>query len=150
MKRIAFLTGKWAGRALIFRGTAEPLELIQTEDAQFKLDGLLLMIEGVGKTVTEGLPVLQALGIISYDDESATYRMRAFNDGRFLETELTLLDDRDELNWGFAIGEVQTKSVLRMNEKGEWTELHEITMGSQPSKKLMEIIVRPTSGNNGT
>jgi hypothetical protein len=29
-----------------------------------------------------------------------------------------------------------------MNAKGEWTEIHEITIGSQPAKKLMEITVR--------
>ena len=30
--------------------------------------------------------------------------MRAFNDGRFLETELKLLGDGDGLTWGFALG----------------------------------------------
>ena len=49
------------------------------------------MIEGVGRTKSTGEPVLQAFGIISYDDESATYRIRAFNDGRFLETQVKLL-----------------------------------------------------------
>jgi hypothetical protein len=35
---------------------------------------------------------LQALGLISFDDETGTYRMRAFNGGRWLETEVKLLD----------------------------------------------------------
>jgi hypothetical protein len=71
--------------------------------------------------------------------------MRAFNDGRFLETEIELLHDGDGLTWGFAIGEVKTESELRMNDKGEWTEFHEITIGSQSPKKLMEVTVRPIS-----
>jgi hypothetical protein len=142
MRKLSFLAGKWTGRARQFRGTAEPLELSQTEEAQFKLDGLILVIEGTGKTLSEGQPVLQALGIISYDDESATYHMRAFNDGRFLETELKLLSDTQGLAWGFTMGDIQTKSVLRISEKGEWTELHEIAIGFQLSKKLMEMTVR--------
>jgi hypothetical protein len=143
MKKLGFLIGKWIGEARVPRGSGEPVELSQTEQAQYKLDGLILMIEGFGQPKSGGQPALQALGLISYDDESKTYHMRAFNDGRFLETEVKLLDDGNGLTWGFALGEVKTKSVLRINENGEWTELHEITIGSQPPKKLMELTVRP-------
>jgi hypothetical protein len=146
MSKVSFLAGKWVGRSSLLRGgAAEPLELLQTEEAQFKLDGLILMIEGIGRTKSGGQPVLEALGIISFDDESGTYRLRAFNDGRFLETELKLLDDGDGLTWGFASGDVRTRSVLRMNDKGEWTELHEITIGSQAPKKFMELTVQPVN-----
>jgi hypothetical protein len=68
--------------------------------------------------------------------------MRAFNDGRFLETEIKLLEEGKGMTWGFALGEIKTKSLLRINENGEWTELHEIIVGSQPSRKLMEVAVR--------
>jgi len=44
--------------------------------------------------------------------------------------------------WGFALGEIKTKSVMRINEKDEWTELHQITIGSQPPKRPTEIGVR--------
>jgi len=40
---------------------------------------------------------------------------------------------------GFAFGEFRTSSVMYINDKGEWTELHEITIGSQPSKRFMEM-----------
>ena len=59
----------------MLRGPSESVELLQTEEAQYKLDGLILVIAGVGRTKSRGQPVLQAFGIISYDDESATYRM---------------------------------------------------------------------------
>ena len=124
------------------RGTGEPMELIQTEVAQYRLDALIVTIEGVGRTKSDCEPSFQALGIISYDDESKTYHMRAFNDGRFLETEIGLLEEGQGMTWGFALGEIRTKSVMRINGKGEWTELHEITIGSQPPKKLMELVVR--------
>jgi hypothetical protein len=68
--------------------------------------------------------------------------MRAFNDGRFLETEIKLLEEGKGMTWGFALGKIKTKSRLRINEHDEWTELHEITMGSEPPKKLMELAVR--------
>ena len=143
MKKLGFLTGKWSGEARLLRGSGEPLELIQTEEAQYKLDGLILVIEGVGRSKPDGKAALQALGIISYDDEAGAYRMRAYNDGRYLETELKLAENGKGISWGFVLGEIKTSSVLRINEKGEWTELAEITIGSQPPRKFMELTVSP-------
>jgi len=142
MKQLAFLAGKWAGEARLLRGPGEPLVLVQTEEAQFKLGGLILEIEGIGRTMPDNKPALEALAIISFDDETGTYSMRAFNDGRFLETDVKLLADGKSLTWGFALGQIRTSSVLRINEKGEWTELAEITIESQPARKLLELSVR--------
>jgi hypothetical protein len=142
MRKLAFLTGKWTGEANLLRGATEFVELLQTEEAQYKLDGLILVIEGVGRTASGGQALLQAFGIISYDDESETYRLRAFNDGRFLETEVKLLEQGKGMTWGFALGEIKTKSVLWINERGEWTEFAEIFIGPQSPKKLLELTVR--------
>lgn len=101
------------------------------------------MIEGIGRSRPDGKVALQALGIISYDDEAGKYRMRAFNDGRYLETEVKLAENGKGIAWGFVFGEIKTSSVLRINEKGEWTELAEITIGSQPPRKFMELTVSP-------
>jgi hypothetical protein len=49
MKRLGFLIGKWAGEARLFRGSVEQLELSQTEYAEYRLDGLILVIEGIGR-----------------------------------------------------------------------------------------------------
>jgi len=141
MQRLNFLVGNWSGEAHIFRTGAEAAELMQTERAEYKLDNLLLMIEGVGRNRVDGSAVLQALGIISYDDAAGAYWMRAYNDGRYLETQVKLGVGGDELTWGFTLGEVRTQSVLWLNEQGQWTELHEIVIGAQPARKLMEVRV---------
>lgn len=141
MKRLSFLIGRWAGDARILRGPGETVELNQQEEAQYKLDGLILTIEGIGRRKSDGKPALQALGFVSYDDNSGRYIMRAFNDGRYLETELKLADDGRGIMWGFAIGEIKTSSTLRLNEEGDWTELTEITIGAQPPRKFMELRV---------
>lgn len=141
MKKLSFLVGKWAGEARLLRGPGQWVSVVQTEDVQYKLDGLILVIEGVGMSKAENKPMLQALGVISYEDESTTYRMRAFNDGRFLESEVMLLDDGKGITWGFSLGQMKTSSRLRITDKGDWTEIAEITFGSQPTQKLMELTV---------
>jgi len=145
MQKLAFLIGKWRGEARLLRGPNQWLDLHQTEEAQFKLDGLLLLIEGLGRPKADGQPVLQALGIISFDDETSTYRMRAFNDGRFLESEVKLLDQPNAITWGFTLGPFKTNSILRINDRGEWTELAELTINTDPPKKLLELTVHRVS-----
>ena len=142
MKKLSFLIGKWSGEARVFRGP-EPLELIQTEEAQYKLDGLLLIIEASGRKKVDGSLALQAYGIVSFDDETNTYRFRAYNDGRWLESQVKLLEDGKGITWGFFLGPIKTSARLLINERGEWTELHEITIGAQAPRKFMELVVRP-------
>jgi len=128
-------------------------DLGQTEAAEYKLGGLVLVIEGVGKTKA-GEAALQAYGIISFDDESATYRMRAFNDGRFLETEVRLLEpdgsqQTNGMTWGFKLGDFRTASTLRINEDGDWTEVAELFIGDQLPRKLLELTVHKVDGVAG-
>ena len=145
MKKLEFLAGEWSGDASVLRGAGQLVDLVQTESAQFKLDGLLLAIEGVGRSKIDGRPALQALGLISFDDEAGTYWMRAFNDGRWLETEVKLADGENSISWGFALGEYRTTTVLRINDKGEWTELGQLTIGDRPPRKMIYLRVHRIS-----
>jgi hypothetical protein len=39
MRKLSFLVGKWSGEARMLRGPGEPIEMKQTEEAEYKLDG---------------------------------------------------------------------------------------------------------------
>ena len=142
MKLLSFLVGNWSGHARMQRPQGEPIELAQTENAQYKLDGLVLLIEGTGRTVSDGKAALQALATISYDDEAKVYRMRAYNNGRYMETELKLAESGKGLTWGFTMGQIKTSSILAINDQGEWTEAGEIAIGAQPPRKFLDLTVR--------
>ncbi|MBV9157600.1 MAG: hypothetical protein JO097_15150 [Acidobacteriaceae bacterium] len=144
MKKLEFLVGDWSGEATILRAPGQFAEMTQTESAQFKVDGLVLIVEGVGRTKTDGKPALQALGLISFEDETGTYRMRAFNDGRWLETEVKLLEGKS-ISWSFALGAFKTTTVLRINESGEWTEHGELVINDRAPQKFLDLTVRRIS-----
>jgi len=146
MKKLSFMVGKWSGQASVLRASGQFVALSQTEEAQFELDGLVLIIRGIGRAKSDDKLALQALGLISFDDESGTYSMRAFNDGRWLESDVKLAPGGGAITWGFTLGEMKTASLLRLNEKGEWTEHAELTIGAQPPLKLMDLTVRRVSG----
>jgi hypothetical protein len=141
MQKLSFLVGHWKGEARMLRGPAGMAELVQAETVEYRLHGLVLIIEGVGQ-LQDGSAALQALGVVSFDDSSGAYSMRAFNDGRFLETEVKLLESGKGMTWGFQLGDFKTQSILRIDERGAWTELTELTIGEQPPRKLLELAVR--------
>ena len=143
MKKLSYLSGTWSGEVRMLRG-GDFVTLQQLEDVQYKLGGLALMIEGTGRTLSDQTIVAQALGIISYDDETEAYRIRAWVDGRMLESEVKLLDDGKGLRWGFGVGEIRSHSELKVDENGVWTETAEVVIGSQPARKLMDLTVRHT------
>jgi hypothetical protein len=143
MKNLGFLVGKWSGEDRVWRGPGEPLDLAQTENVQYKLDGLVLLIEGVGRNKSDGKPAFQALATVSYDEATGAYRMRAYNNGRYLETDLKLADSGQGFSWGFTFGQVKTNYVMRIDEKGQWTEVGEMTVNGQPPRKFVELTVRP-------
>lgn len=87
MQKLAFLIGHWSGPLTITRGPGEVLKLTQTENVEYKLDGLVLLIEG--KSIgSDGKVAFNALATVAYDDASHSYRFRAYNEGRYLDTEL--------------------------------------------------------------
>ena len=55
---------------------------------------------------------------------------------------MKLLDDGNGMSWGFSLGDITTRSILRINDEGEWTETAEITIGARPPQKLMDLVVR--------
>jgi hypothetical protein len=142
MKQLDFLAGKWSGPASVSRGPGEPMKLTQSEVVQFKMDGLVMLVEGTGRDAA-GKIVFQALATICYDDASSTYRFRAYNDGHYLDTELQVTAKGFE--WGYTAGPLKVNNVMRVNEKGEWAETTESTYGAAPPRKSVEMALRRQS-----
>ena len=143
MKKLDFLVGKWSGEGSVQRGPGAAIEFAQTEEVQSKLDGLVLLIEGTGRNRSDGKVAFRALATVAWDEEAAAYRFRAFNDGRYLETELKLAETGKGFAWGFNFGPGKTSYTMRINEKGEWTEVGEYLADGQSPRKIIQLTVRP-------
>jgi hypothetical protein len=139
MKKLDFLAGKWSGDASVSRGPGDPMKVMQSENIQFKLDGLVLLIEGAARNA-DGKIVFQALATVSYDDSSSVYRFRSYNDGRYLETELKVIPQG--FSWGFEAGPLKVSNNMRLNEKGEWVEVTESAYGATPPRKSVEMVLK--------
>jgi hypothetical protein len=139
MRKLSFLAGHWSGPVTVIRGPGEPLHLTQTEDVEYKLDGLVLLIEGKSTSV-DGKTLFSALATVAYDDASHTYHFRAYHDGHYLDTELSVLDHG--FSWGFTSGPAHIMNTMHLTAKGEWDESTEVTVGSNPPHRSVEMLLQ--------
>ena len=139
MRKLSFLAGHWSGPVNIVRGAGEPLHLTQTEDVAYKLDGLILLVEGKS-TSAEGKVIFSALATIAYDDASHTYRFRAYNDGHYLDTELSV--PANGFSWSFTAGPAHIVNTMHLNGKGEWDEVTEATVDSNPPHRSVDMLLQ--------
>jgi hypothetical protein len=136
MRKLSFLAGHWSGPAATFRGPGEAVHLVQTEDVEYKLDGLVLLIQGKSSSA-DGKVLFSALATIAYDDASHTYRFRAYNDGHYLDTELSLLTNG--FSWSFTSGPAHIVNTMHLTGNGEWDEVTDVTVGSNPPHRSVDM-----------
>lgn len=137
MKKLAFLVGQWQGDATITRAPGGPIQVRQTEQVQFKLDGLVLLIEGTGRDTKTGDVAFNALATVSFDEATKTYRFRAHNDGRYLETEL-IVGDRS-FEWGYTTGPAMVTNRMAVDESGRWIEHTDVVVNNGPPQRLVQM-----------
>jgi hypothetical protein len=125
MEKFKFLVGTWTGDATISPGEGPQLTIRQTEEVMYKLDGVVLLIEGTGRD-DSGKVVFNALAIVSYDPNSGTYRIRAWNAGNFVETEIKT--SGKGFDWGFDRGPVSMTNHMTVDEQGRWSETSEVVL----------------------
>ena len=142
MKKLDWLVGNWKGEGWIQMGPQGRKEFTQTEAIQTKLDGLVLVIEGQGKSKEDGSPVHTALAFLSYDEGAKTFRWRAFTaEGR--QTDTVAKVGTKTLEWGMEIPERgRVRYTIHLNEKGEWFEVGEICPDGQTWHKFFEMTLQ--------
>lgn len=139
MQKLSFLAGRWSGPVTIVRGPGEALHLTQTENIEYKLDGLVLLVEGKS-TGADGKVAFSALATIAYDDTSHTYRFRAYHDGRYLDTELSVPENG--FSWSFTAGPARVVNTMHLTEKGQWNEVTMVAVGSNPPLRSVEMLLQ--------
>lgn len=139
MRKLSFLAGHWSGPISVSRGPGEPVKLTQTEEIEYKLDGLVLLIEGTSRNA-EGKVAFNALATVAYDDATHTYRIRAYNDGHYVDTELTVA--ANGFSWGFDSGPAHIVNTMHLTDKGEWSEATDVTIGGNPPHRSVDMLLQ--------
>jgi hypothetical protein len=139
MHKLGFLAGRWSGPVTIMRGPGETLHFTQSEDVQYKLGGVVLLVEGKS-TSADGKAQFGALATIAFDDATRTFRIRAYNNGHYVDTELSVL--ADGFSWSFPAGPVRIVNSMHLTAKGEWQEVTEATVGNALPQRSVEMLLQ--------
>lgn len=129
MKKLEFLAGKWVGPASAQTGPGKTVQLNQTEQIEYRLDDLLLTIEGTGRDPESGKVLFHAFAVVSYDEAAGEYAIRAYSDGRKIDSRLE--SDGKGFAWSMSVGNgVNVRHVMRLTDKGNWSETSVVKLPS--------------------
>jgi hypothetical protein len=142
MKKLDWLVGHWKGTGWMQMGPQGRKEFTQTETIEGKLDGLVLVIEGQGKSKENGATIHGALAFVSYDEGAKVFRWRAFTaEGRQTDTEAKV--GANTLAWEVEIPQRgRMRYTIKLTEKGEWFEVGEMTQDGQTWQKFFEMTLQ--------
>lgn len=143
MKRLDFLVGQWTGEGWIEFVPGQRRTFRETESVQLKVDGEILLIDGLGKGKVPGKDeegtVHSAFTVVSYDEKAKVFRWRAYRaGGNWIDTEAKVGDK--SLEWGFhdeRVGDI--RFTIRLNEKGQWFEVGESSADRKAWRKFFEM-----------
>jgi hypothetical protein len=142
MRRLAFLHGTWRGEGVTNTGPGQQARAAVLEKAQPRLDGSVLLVEGLGWEGTQGQAdyrvVHQALGVVSYDERRGGWAMRAYRGGGWVDAEVTVGDG--ELVWAFeAPGAGRIRYTIRLDELGRWHEVGDRSSDGRQWHRFFEM-----------
>jgi hypothetical protein len=155
MKKLSFLVGEWKGTAWMMPPQGKKETIVQTEKVEWRLDGTVLMIEGLGKVKNPetGQEEVghEALGIVNYDVENKTYRFHAYTaEGRATEADAEV--GENSLIWQIAVPNGFTvRYTIEINDSGQWFEIGEYSRDGQNWSQFFEMTLdRVNEDKQGT
>ncbi|MFC2129487.1 hypothetical protein ACFLQX_01770 [Bacteroidota bacterium] len=123
VSKLSMMEGQWAGSGWMIQRDGQRHEFTQTENAQFKLDNTLLLVEGKGKI--EGEIIHQALACISYNKEEGNYHFTSWlPNGQTGNFKAELIEGK--FYW---YPNDYVRNIFDLNENGQWHEIGEKNRG---------------------
>lgn len=125
MKKMQWMIGKWEGEAWYMQGQDKKVTLVQTENIQSQLDGLVFTIEGIGREKEK--MVFHAFAVLSFDTSAKKYLMRAFTkEGNFIDAETRM--EEKAFVWGFTNPQLgKVRYTISLTDPNIWYEVGEFS-----------------------
>jgi hypothetical protein len=104
MNSLSQLAGQWHGNATITQPGGVVVHVAQEETIEYKLDSLLLQVEGVGRNKTDLSSIsFHALALINYNASKKNYEMKSYlKDGKQTDAFFRIVE-QNRYDWGFDV-----------------------------------------------
>lgn len=132
MKKLNFLTGDWKGSGWVYLRNGQRSDFNEKENIQWKLDSLLLVIEGLGTTdnSTGGKTqiVHNAYAIVYYNNQTGNYHWQSFiSSGQSMLSQASLLND-STIVWQMDISpQMKIRYTIAISGGKFWNEIGEMS-----------------------
>ncbi len=139
VKQVTFLEGNWSGEGWMQMGQGSKEEFTQVETVEMKLDGAVLLIEGIGHSKGENpKKIHHALALVSFDPEDKNLVFSSFVAGR-QRLEVVPQISENTFIWSFSPpngGQIRY-SIQVINNT--WDEAGEYSRDGQTWYKFFEM-----------
>ena len=131
MKAFDAWAGKWHGEGTIQMGPGEPKKTTVEETIEFKLDGMILLVEGIGRSpdlqTSENKIVHHALAILSYEQATNVYKFNTYlKDGKSAQAWFNIVKENN-YQWGFDVPGGKIKYSITIHSGNLWNEVGEFS-----------------------
>lgn len=144
--KLSFLEGNWEGGGWVQTGPDERIEFRQTELVETRLDGGLLLVEGIGHDTGDApRRVHHALAVAAYDPITDSVRWLAFVPGRPVVDVEPLIGD-GHMQWGF---EPAPGARVRFRidvEERTWHQVGEFSRDGESWHEFIEMTLMRRDG----
>jgi hypothetical protein len=135
MEAVAWLDGEWEGSGWVQMGP-ERHAFSQTESVTRRLDGLILVIDGLGRAADSGEVVHSAFAVVRVHE--GEYRISAYtHHGQYLDVPAQVAPGT--LVWGFRGPQGQIRFTITHTESDEWHEIGEATQDGEKWFQFLEM-----------
>jgi len=146
MKKLNFLVGRWKGEGWVQFGPGQRQMVNAIESVQPRLGGEVLLIEGLGKTKTEGnqpeVTGHDAIAFLYYDAKAKIFKFQAHRAGGLAVDCEAKVTDRS-FEWGFQDEHAGTlRFTMKLTDKGEWFEVGEMSRDGKTWHKFFEMTLQ--------
>jgi hypothetical protein len=143
MKVFKAWEGFWQGEGLARMSPGEPGKSTVDERITFKLDGAVVLVEGIGKvkspTTNSDSVVHQALGILSYDAQNSQYRFKTYlADGKSQDAWFSVLS-ATRYQWGFDTPRGKIRYTIILDTTSSWNETGEFSADGKTWTTFFEM-----------
>ncbi len=133
--------GNWKGEGWIQPGPGTPQKSIVDEHIEYKLDGMIVTVEGTGKSPDdEGKIVHHAFAVLYYDQTAKAYKFRSFlKDGRNTDAWFEVTGE-NKYRWGFDVPTGKIAYTINLDTSaGKWNEIGEFSSDGKTWYKFFEM-----------
>lgn len=138
MTKLAYLAGDWEGKATVISQNG-PLEIRQTEHVEWRLQDLLLVIEGTGR-IPSGEIGFQAFAVVNFDPTDQQYKLRSYVKEGLATNAYFKVVAPNQFEWGFDVPTGKTRYYIHLDEIAKtWKETGEYSADGVTWRKFIDL-----------